>query len=152
MPRGRSTTTPAEVMAQQAARCYELRLKGLTIRAIAAELNLPPTTVKERLDRYIADLVLPLADEVRLLELDRLDTWLRKLEERIDDGEDPVRVVPVLLKVQERRSRYLGLDAPVKTDVVVDHATPDARVLALVRAAQEASEADLAALREESAE
>lgn len=104
-------------IADQAARCYQLRLKGRTIRAIADEVGIPKSTAQDRLNSHIRDLVLPLADEVRLLELDRLDGWLARLEERLDDGEAPERLVPVLLKIQERRSRYLGLDAPERAEV-----------------------------------
>lgn len=110
-------------LADRAVRCYELRLRGRTIRGIADELGIPKSTVQDTLNAYIAELVLPLADEVRLLELDRLDGWLGRLEDQLDNGEAPERVVPVLLKVQERRARLLGLDAPERVDATVHEVT-----------------------------
>lgn len=132
----------AAQLADRAVRCYELRLKGRTIRAIAEELGLPKSTVQDTLNTYIAELVLPLADEVRLLELDRLDTWLARLEDQLDNGEAPERVVPVLLKVQERRARLLGLDAPERAEMTVASVPADDAVTldVLARARQAATD------------
>lgn len=107
---------PAKV-AQEQHDAFQLKLKGLSVRAIAQELGMAPSTVQDRLRAAYDDLVLPAADEVRQLELARLDAWQVRLEERMEDGEDPVRVVPIGLKVQERRARLLGLDAPERQEL-----------------------------------
>lgn len=137
---------PARIAAEQE-QCFQLKLKGLSIRAIAAKTGIPRSTVQNRLDTAYAELVLPLAEESRLLELERLNGWLAKLEQSMDSGEDPVRVVPVALQVSARRAKLQGLDAPQKLEQTVNDTTPDVRVAALVRAAQEASAADVAAAK-----
>ncbi len=141
-----STPNPAKI-AQQQEEIYQLRLQGLTVRQIATQIGMPRSTVQNRLDSEITGRVLPVADEVRLLEVDRLDAWLARLENRLEQGEDPVRVVPVLLKVQERRARLLGLDAPERADVTVHQVdAEDIELRELIdeaRAKQAAEEAEL---------
>jgi AcrR family transcriptional regulator len=107
---------PAQV-AQEQHDCFRLKLDGLSVREIADELGLTKSTVQNRLQDAYDDLVLPVADEVRQIELARLDRWQRRLEQRLADGEAPERIVPIGLKVQERRARYLGLDAPERSEV-----------------------------------
>jgi len=58
--------------------------------------------------------VQPVARELVALELARLDAWQVTLEARMDDGEPPERIVPVCLRVSERRDKLLGLDAPAR--------------------------------------
>ena len=106
----------AKIADEQAA-VLELRRKGYTVRQIAAQLGISKSTVQNRLDAAIAELVEPAAREVRLLELERLDAWQARLEGKLDDGEDPAKVVPIALKVQERRAKLLGLDAPERAEV-----------------------------------
>src|SRR5690606_11568973 len=100
----------AKIADEQAA-VLELRRNGYTVRQIAAQLGISKSTVQNRLDAAIAELVEPAAREVRLLELERLDARQARLEGKLDDGEDPAKVVPIALKVQERRAKLLGLDA-----------------------------------------
>lgn len=135
-------------LAQQQADCLKLRLDGMTVREIAAELKLPRSTVQDRLDAAMTELVAPVADEVRLMELARLDRWQVRLEKRLDDGEDPARIVPIGLKVQERRSRYLGLDAPERAEMTVSSlGSDDPAVLDTLARARESAAARIAALR-----
>jgi hypothetical protein len=110
-----SIPNPAKVAEEQAA-CFEWKRKGLSVRAISQRVGLPRSTVQDRLDSAYSELVMPVAAEVRLLELERLDSWLARLEELLDNGEDPCRVIPVAVRVSERRARFLGLDAPVQVD------------------------------------
>ena len=56
------------------------------------------------------------ASRVRDLELARLDELLLGLWSRASRGE--YHAVDRLLKVLERRSRYLGLDVPTRSEVV----------------------------------
>lgn len=109
---------PAKIATETAA-CLRLKLDGRGVREIGTILGMAPTTVQARLQAAYDDLVLPAADEVRQIELARLDRWQWRLEERITEGEDPVRVVPVGLQVQARRARLLGLDAPERQEMTV---------------------------------
>lgn len=147
MGRNQYTRANSAKVAEEQAECYRLKLKALSVRQIARETGLSVGTVHNRLNAHIAELVLPLADEVRKVELDRLDTWLARLEERLDAGEDPVRVVPVAIKVAERRARMLGTDAPERADVTVHEVTQQdielMELLAEARASQAVDEAGI---------
>lgn len=127
---------PAKV-AQETADCFRLKLDGLSVREIAATLGMTSSTVQNRLQAAYDDLVLPVADEVRQIELARLDRWQKRLEDRLVDGEAPERIIPIGLKVQERRSRYLGLDAPERADVTVHEVSEqDVELAAMIREAK----------------
>jgi predicted DNA-binding protein YlxM (UPF0122 family) len=136
-----SKPNPAKIADEQV-KVLNLRRDGLSVREIAERTGIAKSTVQDRLDAALAELVLPLADDVRQLELLRLDTWQKRLEERLTDAEDPVRVVPVALAVQARRAKLLGLDAPTKVDAHVDHISlppADPAVEQLLAAAREAA-------------
>ncbi len=53
-------------------------------------------------------------DHVRSIELDRLDKLTRVMFSRLDNpkNDDPERTVTAILRISERRSKLLGLDAP----------------------------------------
>ncbi len=106
-------------IATETAQVFDLKLKGNSIRQIAALTGLAKSTVQNRLDDAISDLVTPLAEESRKIDVTRLDSYLRVLEERLADGEDPVRVVPVMLQVLTRRAKLLGLDEPIRQHVEI---------------------------------
>jgi hypothetical protein len=57
------------------------------------------------------------------MELDRLDWWLARLETEIDT--DPIRAIPVAVKVSERRARLLGLDEPVRVEGTIQQVTAE---------------------------
>jgi hypothetical protein len=134
-----SRPNPAKIVDEQV-KCLELKRQGLTVRAIAALVKLPKTTVQERLDAAFAELLLPPAEEVRKLELERLDAWQLRLEQRLDQGEDPIRVIPVGLKVLERRAKLLGLDAPIQVDATfVETTQADLELQDMIRAARVAN-------------
>lgn len=159
--------------------CYEMRLRGLSIRAIAAETGLSVGTVYNRIDCEITETLDPLRSKVRELEIERLDrmqlTVLNILDREhyvISDGRVVTRIdaetdekVPIpdpgpvfqaidrLLKIAERRARLLGLDAPTKVDTTVTDVTqidPDtAAMIADAKAMAEAQEAAIKARREQ---
>lgn len=136
-------------IATEQARALKLKLDGATVREIADDLKVSVGTAQNRLTDAMAEIVLPVADEVRQVELARLDRWQLRLEKRLDDDEDPVRVVPVALKVQERRSRYLGLDAPERAEVVTTSTgSDDPAVLDTLARAREAAQRRVAAIQE----
>lgn len=137
---------PAKIADEQE-RCFKLKLKGLSVRAIAAETGIPRSTVQDRLDVAYSELVTPLAETSKQIELERLDGWQAKLEESLEAGEDPVRVIPVLINLSTRRAKIEGYDAAQKVEQAVTDVTPDVRVAALVRAAQARSEADEKAVK-----
>lgn len=92
----------------------ELRKGGATYRAIAKELGYGgPGAAYKAIDRALKDVMREPAEAVRTLEIERLDAILIGIWPMAKAG-DPACIDRVL-KIMERRSRLLGLDAPVRT-------------------------------------
>lgn len=147
------------------AEAARLRTRGLTYRQIAAELDMAgPGKAYEAVRRVLAETTQEAADDLRTVELERLDLMyqaaLKVLETEhltishgkviyrddtglplADDG--PVLVaIDRMLKIQERRAKLLGLDAPTKANVTVSDAitTEIERLAAQLGIADEAPE------------
>lgn len=137
-------------VAEEQVRCYQLRLTGLSIRQIAGHTGLGVATVHARIQSEINARVLPLADEVRKVELDRLDGWLARLNGEIAAGKAVARNVEVAVRVSERRAKLLGIDAPQQIEATVTEVTQEDIALAeLVREAHAAAAVAEAQLRGE---
>ena len=95
-----------------------LRLQGYNYDYIGEKLGLKADAVgravRSALKRQKA-VVAEKADEVIQLELQRLDTLFLHAMAHVRAGN--VNAVTQALKVMERRTKYLGLDAPVKTQI-----------------------------------
>lgn len=115
--------------AQRQARAVELRKAGHTFQHIADELGYAGhqgaykavmTALKKTLQEP--------SDELRTLEVERLDSMLNALWPQIiaRNAYTP-RAVEVALKVMDRRAALLGLDAP---KVVEDHRTVQITMMA----------------------
>jgi hypothetical protein len=140
-PNGRYERSPAT--AERDARAAQLRADGWTYPAIAAALGFASKGhANDAVKRALAATVREPSDQLRALELERLDKMYRAAtgvlerphvtvsQGRVvvmpgqDGGEVPVpddapvlTAIDRLLKVQERRAKLLGLDAPLKVDV-----------------------------------
>ncbi|MEU0157945.1 hypothetical protein ABZ154_03630 [Streptomyces sp. NPDC006261] len=131
----RSLTT-----AQRDAHAAELRAKGWTYRRIAAELGWKQgADAYNAVQRVLKETVREAGEDVRTLELERLDRLEAAANEVLerehvtvsngrvvslnemplpDDG--PVlAAIDRLLKIQERRAKLLGLDAPTKQNISI---------------------------------
>ena len=75
------------------------------------------------------------ADELRTLELSRLDDMLKAIAPHVAAGN--LTAIDRALKIQERRARLLGLDAPVKQE----HTGKDGNelIIKIVKASDEAN-------------
>ena len=102
-------------VAEEQAQCYRLRLAGMTLEQIAKQTDLSKATVHNRITAQIKETVEPLAEEVRKMQLDRLDEWLMHLNGQIRQGRQVARSIEVALRVEERRAKLMGVDAPEKT-------------------------------------
>lgn len=140
-------------VAEQQIRCYELRLTGMALAKIAQETGLSEGTVFNRLKAEVDRRVVPLADEVRKVELDRLNIGLVKILAEIDAGRSIARNVEVLVKVSERISKLTGADAPQVVEATVHQVdSTDLALAELVREAQAAAAVKEAVLREGNAQ
>ncbi|WP_413102228.1 helix-turn-helix domain-containing protein [Streptomyces sp. Inha503] len=119
------------------AEAARLRARGMTYRTIAAELGMDVHSVHDAVKRALKEIVQEPAEDVRRMELERLDFLYEKAIEvlerehvtvsqgkiiyqgdapLLDDG--PVlQAIDRLLRIQERRAKLLGLDAATKTQV-----------------------------------
>lgn len=153
MPNGPRTHTVANKVetAEQSRRCYELKLAGWSHDKIAAELKVSHGTVQKRIDAHIALRVQPLADELRAVMVDRLDLCIERLHDQIQDDEAAHRLarnIEVLVKVEERRAKLLGVDAPERVEATVHEVSAtDVALAELVREAQAAAAVTEAQLR-----
>lgn len=95
--------------ATRKAKALQMRRAGISVEAIAAHLKVHPRTVYTWLRDALAAIPREEANELRLLELDRLDAIFRGLFPDAVAGD--VRAAEACLKVMERRARLLNLDA-----------------------------------------
>lgn len=135
--------------AEQHVAAYELRLRGLTYREIGTAMNVPFQTVHT----WCADLAATRTAESRealvAFELDRLDRYLTKLEEQIENGRAVARNIETALRVGERRAKLLGLDAATKVETTVTEVGPvDLALAELIREAEAAASAEEQRIRD----
>jgi hypothetical protein len=106
-------------------RAVELRTQGRTYQQIADELGVSVGGAHVAVTRYLEEtraISREGAEEIRRLELDRLDRILSTIGPQAEGGD--LAAVDRVLRLQERRAHLLGLDAPKASSVTVD-ARPD---------------------------
>lgn len=121
---------------------FRLRVEGWTYQQIADKFGLNPSTVFEAVKRQLEkrnEAISEMVPIVRQEMTDRLDSAVRRVLEIMggDDPEMALKAIDRLVKLEERRARLYGLDAPTPTvNVAVNgpmtEATP-ARALELIR-------------------
>lgn len=122
----RRATQPATVAAATwRERAVELRTQGWTYARIAKECGVSIQSAYQAVVRYLEEtraVSREHAEEIRRLELDRLDRMLSAFGPRAEDGD--AAAADRVLRIQERRAKLLGLDAPAETRSTID-AHPD---------------------------
>lgn len=140
-------------------RILDGRNRGKTMPVLADELGLSLSTAERYLSLVIG-LRTPLAvDEFRRQQNDRLDLTQRQVDEQVKLAEDlmaqamradppsvagverasalRMQAIALQLRVDERRARLNGLDAPIKVDATVTQVDPmDAELAELLRQAK----------------
>ena len=91
-----------------------LRKAGVGFERIGQQLGCATSTAYQSVMKAIQDILQEPAEEVLKLELERLDSMLLGLWERARNGD--YQAVATALKVEERRAKLLGLDAPEKSE------------------------------------
>lgn len=132
-------------------KAYDLRLRGYSFRQIATAMHVSVGTAHRWVSDYMSAVSLPLVDEVRKQEVDRMQRYLLVLDARIDEGDE--KAVTIAIKVSERLCKMLGIDAPQQISVEKTEVTQlDLSIRDLI-ASQDARNAErkaqAAALREE---
>lgn len=93
-----------------ALRALDMRRAGYTYEAIAEELGLTKAGAWKLVQRELKELTKEPARDLQKLELDRLDAMLLGIWDKASSGN--LLAIDRALKIQERRARLLGLDAP----------------------------------------
>lgn len=123
------------VAADKRRMALELRKAGASYQQISDQLGLGGKSNAHRaVKRAILDIPMDAAREVLAMELERLDALLLAVWQKAKGGD--LNAVDRVLRIQERRTAYLGLDAPKKqhnTEINLDvQALNDAQIDALL--------------------
>lgn len=119
MGKGTKVNPAAIGFAERRRRALEFRSLRMSYQAIADRLyNGHRGNCWRDIQRAYDELTREPAEMVRLQELELLDSMARAVMTRAMKGED--KAINTLLRIQERRSRYLGLDTPVQIESIGD--------------------------------
>jgi hypothetical protein len=153
--------------AELRAEAYRLKLRGFSDREAGARMGVSHTTIQNWTKQEADERVLPLADELRKVQLERLGEMrqaalevLERIHFAVSHGkvvEDPdggpledsaprLAAIDRLLRVEERIARLMGLDAPTRSEIEARIEPKPAELLAKIaaaRTAQAATEAEL---------
>jgi hypothetical protein len=118
-----SGTSPSKLRKKALSkRIIDLRLEGLSVRKIADRLQrggfkTSKSEVQEILAKELEELGASqeTREQARALSLDRLDAWTQSLFRRTKKGDE--KAIGTALKLEERRSKLLGTDAPEEQQV-----------------------------------
>lgn len=94
------------------------RKAGLTYQEIANEMNCSPQVAHKLVSQelcQIRETNADAADELRALELERLDTLYRHAFTAVTYGDVPA--IDRCIRVMERRARLTGIDAATRTEI-----------------------------------
>jgi len=132
-------TAKTIISTERAKEAVALRLAGRTYDEIAAALGCGHGTAYRAVAGHLAATraeAAETAQELREVELQRLDRLLAVVGPMAEKGD--LAAVDRVLRIQERRAAYLGLDAPKASLVAVD-ARPDTvrALMALVAPSQD---------------
>lgn len=118
-PAPRRSSRPAAQV--QAEAVYEARLRGESYRKIAEDLDISASAAmkmfRDQLERLTEDESSNI-ELIRRTELERLDAMLDKAWAIIEKGgTNALFAIDRVVRLMERRAKYLGLDAPVKVNI-----------------------------------
>lgn len=106
------------IVAERRRKAFALRKGGASYQEIADALGVSVSTA----NAYVVDVLKQLksevqeeAEDIKALEMMRLDQMWMALEGQIRKGD--IKAIDKGIKIMERRSKFLGLDSPVKTAI-----------------------------------
>ena len=123
----RSRTKPSDIKIQERRRqALELRKAGTSFERIGDLQGTSRSTAHEDVQTAMRETIQEPADEVRRMELERIDAMLKALwpQAMQSGGRGQTRAIEVCLQLGARRSALQGLDAPSRR--VVEIVTEDA--------------------------
>lgn len=115
----------------------ELRKQGWTYQAIGDKFGMTAPSAYERVKKALHASVAEPAEDVRQMELERLDHLYQKLSPKVEAGD--TRAIQTALSIMDRRAKMLGLDSPVKVEAdiqVTDTEQMNSTVYAIIERAR----------------
>ena len=104
-------------------RAVEMRTRGMTYREIGESLGVNPASAHRMVSRALARVPAEAVNDLRALNLLRLEELWRRLggilEDAADDPDRQLRTIDRMLAVMIREASLMGLDAPPKRVVAV---------------------------------
>lgn len=113
--RGNKNKGEKEKAVERKYEAFELRKTGLSYRAIGASLDLSCGQAYQDVMWVLKTIIDDHKEEVeimRQMEVERLDAYIESLDWKKNKGD--FRTIELLLKIQDRRAKLLGLDMPFK--------------------------------------
>lgn len=105
---GRDSRT--EKFKERARQALAMRRGGASYDQISREMGINKSNVCRMIKKEIASIPREAAEDVRLMELARLDTMFRSIWEKAAKGDG--YSIERCLRIMKRRAEYLGLDEP----------------------------------------
>ena len=109
--------------AENRVKALDMRKQGKTYQQIAEALGVSVSTAHKYIKsslQELADLRIDGADELRQMELERLDEALSNVTASQDYKDGDPQSIQVYIRLSESRRKLLGLDAPAKQDITSD--------------------------------
>jgi hypothetical protein len=114
-----SGKAPKPELIDKEARVVALRRQGYTWDSISSDVGYSsPSSSRDAFIRASRRVLREDVEEVRNLELDRLDLALKAIWAGVEAGDIPA--INTMLKIMERRSKMLALDAPKRVFIQDD--------------------------------
>lgn len=114
----KKTTPQAVEKLEQRTKVIQLRMQGYSYAEIAGIVGVSKARSYQIIQEYIQEYREQHAESIdQMVELDcqRMDTLMRSLWTRFDDGD--TAAAALILKLLERRARLFGFDAPEKQNI-----------------------------------
>ena len=110
-------TTPEDIAAiQRRSEAIQLRSRRWTYRQIADKLyNGDPGNCYRDIQKGLQDAIREPSEEVLAQEIELLDDLARAAMDKALEGDE--KAITSVLKIMERRAKYLGLDKPAQTEI-----------------------------------
>ena len=136
MRKKRNSRSPKQqlTLAERTKQELQLLLAGASYREIAEAVGVAPSTVHDDVQRALRDIPRREADELRQVEVERLDRLQRAVWADAVKGDLPS--VDRAVRIIDRRAKMLGLDAPQQVEVSGQDVDLDATVAKILAAAR----------------
>jgi hypothetical protein len=114
MANGKKSEAKTIEINERREQALQYRRAGLSIRAIASRLDVSVFTIHEDIKAMLAEAIkenVDNAEQMRTLELDRLDDMLLRIQSQVIKGD--LKAIDRALRISEQRAKLLGLYAPI---------------------------------------